>query len=73
MTERVISQSGKTVEVATMDDVTGEAADIPAATTTTNGTVKQAAAVAAVTDAPTADNFNALLTALKNSGIMANS
>ena len=48
---------------------------IPAATTTVNGTVKKAATVAAIT--PAADGttagtaVNAILTALKNAGIMA--
>lgn len=44
---------------------------LPAATTTIAGTVKQAAAVADVTNAPTAEEFNALLAALRTAGIMA--
>ena len=44
---------------------------LPAATTTIAGIVKQAAAVADVTNAPTAEEFNALLAALRTAGIMA--
>lgn len=40
MTERVLSQSGKSVMVATLDDVNGEAATIPVATATSTGVVK---------------------------------
>ena len=43
------------------------------ATPTTAGTMKQAAAVADVTAAPTADEFNALLKSLRDAGILATS
>ena len=46
---------------------------LPAATTTIAGTVKQAAAVADVTAAPTAEEFNALLKSLRDAGILATS
>lgn len=46
---------------------------LPAATTTIAGTVKQAAAVANVTAAPTAEEFNALLKSLRDAGILATS
>ena len=41
------------------------------ATTTSRGSVMQATAVADVTNAPTAEEFNALLAALRTAGIMA--
>lgn len=41
------------------------------ATALKNGTVKQAANVAAAAGSPTKENFNGLLTALKNAGIIA--
>ncbi len=44
---------------------------LPLATQTTAGTVKQAAAVANVTAAPTAEEFNALLKSLRDAGILA--
>lgn len=50
MTERVVSQSGKTVEVATLADVSGEAADIPVATSTSTGVVKGGGNVVVSTD-----------------------
>lgn len=46
---------------------------LPAATPTAAGTVKQAAAVANVTAAPTAEEFNALLKSLRDAGILATS
>ena len=46
---------------------------LPLATTTTAGTVKQAAAVANVTAAPTAEEFNALLKSLRDAGILTTS
>ena len=46
---------------------------LPLATPTTAGTVKQAAAVANVTAAPTAEEFNALLKSLRDAGILATS
>lgn len=44
---------------------------LPTATKTAAGTVKQAAAVANVTAAPTAEEFNALLKSLRDAGILA--
>lgn len=44
---------------------------LPLATTTTAGTVKQAAAIADVTAAPTAEEFNALLNSLRDADILA--
>lgn len=46
---------------------------LPLATPTTAGTVKQAAAIANVTAAPTAEEFNALLKSLRDAGILATS
>ena len=46
---------------------------LPPATPTAAGTVKQAAAVANVTAAPTAEEFNALLKSLRDAGILATS
>ena len=48
--------------------------DLPAATTTTKGVVKQGAAVAdAASTAPTAAEFKALLDSLRAAGIIATS
>lgn len=44
---------------------------LPAATTSALGGVKMAAAVADAAAAPTMEEFNALLTALRNAGIIA--
>ena len=49
----------------------GHAYSLPAATTNTLGGVKQADAVADAVAAPTMEEFNALLTALRNAGIIA--
>ena len=46
---------------------------LPLATPTSAGIVKQAAAVANVTAAPTAEEFNALLKSLRDAGILATS
>ena len=46
---------------------------LPLATSTAAGTVKQAAAVADITAAPTAEEFNALLKSLRDAGILATS
>ena len=40
MTARVYAESGKLVEVATPDDISGDISNIPVATTTTTGVVK---------------------------------
>ena len=49
----------------------GPSYTLPAATTNTLGGVKQADAVADAVAAPTMEEFNALLTALRNAGIIA--
>ena len=49
----------------------GPSYSLPAATTNTLGGVKQADAVADAVAAPTMEEFNALLTALRNAGIIA--
>lgn len=84
MTARVVGNNGSPVTVATLDDISGDAYVLPAATTTDLGGVKKSAAVAevpaqTVTDIATAQaavtaletNQNAILTALKAAGIMA--
>ena len=50
---------------------TGPSYTLPAANPTTLGGVKQAAAVADAAAAPTKEEFNALLTSLRNAGILA--
>lgn len=74
MPKRVVGASGVPVEVATMDDVAGEAYVLPAATTTVIGGVKKAATVANCTVAADGTSagtqLNALLTALRNAGII---
>lgn len=49
----------------------GPSYTLPAANPTTLGGVKQAAAVADAAAAPTKEEFNALLTSLRNAGILA--
>lgn len=49
----------------------GPAYTLPAATASALGGVKQAAAVADAAAAPTKEEFNALLTSLRNAGILA--
>ena len=72
MTERVIGQSGKTVVVATLADVSGSAYVLPAANTTTIGGVKQAATVANCTVAADGTSagtqLNALIASLRAAG-----
>lgn len=51
----------------------GTSYTLPAANTTTIGGVKMAAAVNDAAAAPTMEEFNALLTALRNAGILASS
>jgi len=73
MTERVYAQSGKTVEVATMADVTGGGYVLPAATTSTIGGVKKMAAQADSTATDVAGllaDFNALLAKARTAGLM---
>mgnify|MGYP003181646590 CR=1 FL=1 len=74
MPKRVIAQSGATVEVATMADVSGDAYELPPATPTTLGGVKKAATVANCTVAADGTSagtqLNALLTSLRAAGII---
>ncbi len=51
----------------------GPSYTLPAATTSALGGVKQAAAVADASAAPTQEEFNALLTSLRAAGILASS
>ena len=50
MTANVVGQSGKTVEVATLADVSGEAQDIPVATSSTAGVVKVGTNISVASD-----------------------
>ena len=73
MPTRVIAQSGSTVEVATMDDVSGGGYVLPAATTSAIGGVKKMAAQADSTAADVAGllaDFNALLAKARTAGLM---
>lgn len=72
MTQRVIAQNGSSVTVATTTDI-GNAANLPPATTTTNGVVKKMTFTAQLSAAPTQADFNALLTKLIGAGLMASS
>ncbi|MGO4743991.1 head fiber protein [Serratia quinivorans] len=74
MPKRVVGASGVPVEVATMDDVEGEAYVLPAATTAVIGGVKKAATVVNCTVAADGTSagtqLNALLTTLRNAGVI---
>lgn len=73
MPTRVIAQSGSTVEVATMDDVSGGGYVLPAATTSAIGGVKKMAAQADSTATDVAGlltDFNALLAKARTAGLM---
>ncbi|EMN3922133.1 head fiber protein [Citrobacter amalonaticus] len=63
----VVAQSGESVTVPTAEE-----AATPA-TTTDLGVVKQAAAIADLTAAPTQADFNGLLANLRAAGLMASS
>lgn len=65
-TEHTISVSTETTHPISSDF-------LPLATSTAAGAMKQAAAVANVTAAPTAEEFNALLKSLRDAGILATS
>ncbi|ECI2457659.1 hypothetical protein Z985_17780 [Salmonella enterica subsp. enterica] len=72
MTQRVIAQNGSSVSVATTSDI-GNAANLPAATTTTNGVVKKMTnqnASTATDVAGVVTDLNALITKLKAAGMM---
>lgn len=69
MTELVVHQSGKTVEVASP----GDAPSVPNATTTTAGIVKQTAAQDNSTATDVAGllaDFNSLLAKLRTAGVL---
>ncbi|ELX9578590.1 hypothetical protein SLJ66_001959 [Escherichia coli] len=73
MPKKVIAQSGASVEVATMDDVDGEAYTLPEATTAVIGGVKKMTTQAASTATDVAGvvtDLNALITKLKAAGMM---
>jgi hypothetical protein len=73
MSTKCISTGGYPVEVATMDDVDGEAYTLPAATTTALGGVKKMAAQADSTATDVAGllaDFNALLAKARTAGLM---
>lgn len=73
MTARVIGQSGKTVEVATLADVDGDAYVLPAATTAAIGGVKKMATQADSTATDVAGllaDFNAFLAKARTAGMM---
>ena len=72
MTQHVIAQNGSSVSVATTSDI-GNAANLAAATTTSNGVVKKMTFTAQLTAAPTQADFNALLTKMIAAGLMASS
>lgn len=73
MPTRVISAGGVPTTVANMDDVEGEAYELPAATTAAIGGVKKMTNqdnTAATDVAGLVTDFNALLTKLKAAGMM---
>lgn len=73
MTARVYEISGKTVEVATMSDVSAGGYVLPAATTSAIGGVKKMTNQAASTATDVAGvvtDLNALITKLKAAGMM---
>lgn len=74
MTVRVVGASGVPVDAATLDDISGDAYVLPAATATVLGGVKKAATVAnctVATDGTSAGTqLNALLTSLRAAGII---
>ena len=75
MTERVVSQSGATATVATLEDISGSAYVLPAATASDLGGVKKGATVAACTVAADGTSagtqLNALIASLKAAGVIA--
>lgn len=73
MTTKCMSVGGYPVTVATTEDITGDAYELPAATTTEIGGVKKMANQANTTASDVAGlvtDFNALLTKLKAAGMM---
>lgn len=75
MTKRVVSQSGATATVATLEDISGSAYVLPAATASDLGGVKRGATVAACTVAADGTSagtqLNALIASLKAAGVIA--
>lgn len=69
-----LSKTGQAADAKAVGDaLAGKVANTTAATTAALGLVKQAASVAAAAgEAPTKAEFDGLITALKNAGIMAN-
>ena len=69
-----LSKTGQAADAKAVGDaLAGKVANTAAATTATLWLVKQAASVAAATsETPTKAEFDGLITALKNAGIMAN-
>jgi hypothetical protein len=73
MSTKCISTGGYPVEVATMEDVDGEAYTLPAATTSTLGGVKKMVAQADSTATDVAGllaDFNSLLAKARTAGLM---
>lgn len=72
--DNTLTQEGQAADAKAVGDaLAGKVANSTAATTAALGLVKQAASVAAAAgEAPTKAEFDSLITALKNAGIMAN-
>lgn len=72
--DNTLTQEGQAADAKAVGDaLAGKVANTTAATTAALGLVKQAASVAAAAgEAPTKAEFDGLITALKNAGIMAN-
>lgn len=72
--DNTLTQEGQAADAKAVGDaLAGKVANTTAATTAALGLVKQAASVAAAAgEAPTKAEFDSLITALKNAGIMAN-
>lgn len=72
--DNTLTQEGQAADAKAVGDaLAGKVANTAAATTAALGLVKQAASVAAAAgEAPTKAEFDSLITALKNAGIMAN-
>lgn len=72
--DNTLTQTGQAADAKAVGDaLAGKVANNTAASTAALGLVKQAASVAvAAGDTPTKAEFDGLITALKNAGIMAN-
>lgn len=75
MTKRVVSQSGATATVATLEDISGSAYVLPPATASSLGGVKMGATVAdctvAIDGTSAGTQLNALIASLKAAGVIA--